>query len=102
MEKSRLATAFLSWFHNQCIMVYWTSLMAGNAAAWQPTMLVPVVVTATFAKTRPVKAPPVKAVDPPTVSPARMFPINGEVVMVAPTIGTQHALRGGAPPAIST
>src|SRR5882762_6707095 len=83
-------------------MVYWTSLMAGNAAAWQPTMLVPVVVTATFAKTRPVKAPPVKVIDPPTVSPARMFPINVEVVMVAATIGTQYTLQGCPPPAIST
>jgi len=101
MKKSRRETAFLSWFHNQCIMVYWTSFMAGNAAAWQPTMLVPVVVTAMFAKIRPVKAPPVKVIDPPTVSPARMLPLNVEVVMVAATLGTQYTLQGCPPPQTS-
>ena len=51
-------------------------------------MLVPVMVTATFAKTRPIRLPPVMVTEPPAALPARMFPWNsGGSVDVESTLG---------------
>src|SRR5437899_2564049 len=61
--------------------------------------LAPVIVTATFAKARPARAPPVKVIDP---APARMFPLKAEVVMVTSAFGAQNTLHGCPPLAMTT
>ena len=69
-------------------------------------MLVPVSVTATFAKTRPIKLPPVMVTDPPVALPARIFPWNSgdsvevDSVTAAPT--DQNTLHACAPLAMTT
>src|SRR3954469_2043275 len=68
-------------------------------------MLVPVRVTASFARTRPITLPPV-IVMLPVGPPARMFPWksggNVEVVNVTPAPTAQNTLHGCAPLAITT
>src|SRR4051812_11857716 len=61
----------------------------------------PVMVTAPFANTRPIKAPPV-LVKLPVVPPARMFPWKVEVVSVLSEPTSQNTLQGWAPPAMTT
>jgi hypothetical protein len=74
----------------------------------QLTTLVPVIVTAVFAKTRPATLPPVMVMLPPAAvwAPASMFPVNsgGSVevdnVVSAPT--AQNTLHGCAPLVMTT
>src|SRR5579863_5916792 len=68
-------------------------------------MLAPVSVTAPFAKTRPIRLPPVMVTAPPA-APARMFPWNSggsvevDSVTAAPT--AQNTLHGSAPLTVTT
>src|SRR5882757_3282059 len=64
--------------------------------------LTPVIVRATFAAAWPAKVPPVRVTDPAVLSPARIFPLNDEVVRVAARLGTQNTLHGCPPPAMVT
>ena len=76
--------------------------MPGPDIAPQPMTVAPVSDTATFANARPTKVPPVMVTEPPVGLPARMLPLNSEVVMVTPALGAQYTLHGCPPPAITT
>src|SRR3990172_4768131 len=64
-----------------------------------------VIVTATFARARPARVTSVKVIDPGSAAsagaPARMFPLNAEVVMVVPPPTHQNTLHG-CPPLVMT
>jgi hypothetical protein len=60
--------------------------------------VVPVIVTAAFAKARPAKVPPVVVM----AAPARIFPWNTEVVNVAAALTCQNTLHAFPPLAMTT
>ena len=64
--------------------------------------LAPVMVMATFAKARPARVLAVMVMEPPMGSPARMLPLNAEVVRVTAALGAQNTLQGTPPPAMTT
>src|ERR1700674_2399837 len=66
-----------------------------------PWTLGPVMDTAPFAKTRPIKVPPV-LVKLPVGPPRRMFPWNVEVVNVLSAPTSQYTLQGWPPLAMTT
>src|SRR6202171_6724407 len=66
-----------------------------------PWTLGPVMDTAPFAKTRPIKVPPV-LVKLPVGPPARMFPWNVEAVNVLSAPTSQYTLQGWPPLAMTT
>src|SRR3990172_412088 len=94
------------WLHFLCsLSCPWCFLPLQDGesdSASQPMTLAPVIVTATFAKARPARVPPVKVMDPPMASPARMLPLNAEVVIVAAVLGAQNTLHGCPPPSMTT